>query len=129
MKPLLTTISYEFRQSGMPAQHKRFLYDPEENAETAWLNDSRRDFNVYLRSLVQATDLESGAITVTWNDGVRALLPIPIHGAGSGITSIGDLVERIARMMSESDDLKDRNPGNDVMMRIADRIGRAPKSH
>lgn len=121
---LISAITFEYRQKDKPFQSKRFLFDPEEGAISAWLNDSDRDFNLFLASLTNDQQLESGNASVSWNDGVRALLPIPIKGIDPAIGSIGDLVERIAQMMLVAPEFSDSNKQNNVMMRIADRVGR-----
>lgn len=128
MTPLLTAVTFEFRMGESSPEQRRFLFEPEDKADSAWLSETKRDFNQLLKVLAQAPQVNQGNITVVWDDGVRALIPLPLYGTVPNLATVGDLVEQIARMLQTANGMDAGKSKTNTMLRIAERIRRLPKN-
>lgn len=122
--PKLTAVTFEYRLDGEKHKSTIFLFEPQEMAASAWLNDEEQPFNLKLRDLVTDPHLASGSASIAWDDGVRASLPIPQNGAAPTLRNLGDLVACIADLMSRSGKFTGVPPENNMMLIVAQRAGR-----
>lgn len=125
----IIAITFETLKEHGKIENTTFQFPPEEMAAGEYLNDSSREFNVLLNSLCQSPELKSGSTSISWDDGIRAALPIPIHGSQPQISSIGDLIHFIIEMSFTPEQLEELSPNDDVMLQLASRAGRLNSTH
>lgn len=126
MKPTIKSISFEGRQAGGPLVQNDFLYDPEENAQSAWVNDPSKDFNVFFKDMAIKKEPIVGSVSIFWTDSVRATFPLPIPEVFQTLNTLGDLIEYVAELMVRFGGFSQAAPGEDYMLTIAERVARMP---
>lgn len=125
--PLIISINFVFHINGGPNKSQLFLFEPEENATSDWLNDNAHEFNSFFRMLARHQGLESGAITISWRDGITATatLPMPLLiDNRENMASIGDLIQYIAEIMIDDDDDQPLFSESNPILQIAQQTGR-----
>lgn len=120
----IIAITFETLKEHGKIENKTFQFSPDDMAAGDHLNDPSKEFNQILRSFCQDVELKSGSTSISWDDGIRAALPIPIRAAQPQIASIGDLIHFIVQMSFTPEQLEDLSPNDDVMLQLASRAGR-----
>lgn len=124
--PNITCVDFASARAGASSpETKRFLYDPEEGITGLSLNDSRTDFNQYLRQLAADATITSASVSISFDHGVRPVLAIPIKGAWPDLEDVGSLVGMVASMMHESGEFPNATPENDAIYHLAVLTGRS----
>jgi len=126
-EPSLTAVTFEYRLEGSEKfVNKKFLFEPSEHPQNAWLNDVDRDFNSALRALLLDPKLTTCSISIYWDDGVHPNLPVPQQAeARQSIKCAGDIIELIVSMMKSFGKFQGMTPENNMMLEIAKRADRA----
>lgn len=127
MPTSITAVTFDYKYQGKNFESAVFLFDPEDKAESDWVNQPERDFNRLFKSLIESKDLEAGSVSIEWSDSVRPVIPVPLNGNGSGMTCIGDMIKRIAEMMSQSEGFSKLTPTENSMLLIIQRTGNMPQ--
>jgi hypothetical protein len=130
--PSLTAVTFEFRLEGQRHEQAQFLFEPDEGATGAWLNDVDRDFNRHLTTLIADPRLVQLTVTPLWEDGVRVGLVVPdpkgVEKLGMpplSITCVGDLLAFMTKFMKDFGQLEEGVSEEDnVMLTVAARAGR-----
>jgi hypothetical protein len=121
--PAITSVTFDYRLPGNQRKNRVFFYDQADQAVDHWLNEPGREFNTFFHQLVQDHALESGTVAICWDDGIRASLPIPVHGRQPDFVCVGDLIECIANLLVEFKGGIDEGHQN-LMYMVAQRAGR-----
>lgn len=124
-EPSLTAVTFEYRLEGSEKfVTQKFLFEPSEHPQNAWLNDADRDFNIALRALLLNPKLTSCSLSIFWDDGVHPNLPLPQQAeAREQVKCAGDIIELIVRMMKSFGKFNGMTAENNMMLEIAKRAG------
>lgn len=128
--PVLTSVSFEYTMSNddriLVRDFERYVFDLSEHPTSAWLNEPERDFNQFFRELLKMPNVAVASLSVSWNDGFSATIPMPKTQNAPDITCVGDLLAKIGRVMQELPTFANMKPEENAMLKLVDRASRQP---
>ena len=128
LAPILTAVAFEYRMANDTLDFSRYVFDLSLDPDSTWLSQSDRDFNRFFRAMLIAPHIVAASMTISWNDGFRATIPMPKTENAPDIRNIGDLIATIGRVMRELPTFAQMKPEDNAMLKLVDRVHSAPAS-